>query len=262
MKAQGKQTIFEHLTELRSRLIKSVIALVVGTGISAGLAYPVLQFLKRPAGDVDLVYIYPTEFVSTYFKVAVLGGFILAMPVILYQIAMFVAPGLTSKEKRYVAVSLPVVLLCFAAGVFFTWFVLLPPALGFLLNPPDVAFLGWVLYGGDVAEPQIRISGYIDLILMLSFWMGVSFQTPLLMLILARLGIVSPKGFARKRKFAVLGAFVAGAIFTPTIDPLNQTLLASPIIVLYEVGIWLSKLAAGQRRKAADRATEALETMR
>ena len=251
MKEQHRQTILEHLVELRSRLIKSVIALAVGTGIAAGLTFPVLRFLKRPAGDVALVYIDPTELIGTYFKVAILGGLIIAMPVVLYQLIMFVAPGLTAREKRYVGVALPAALLCFVGGVFFTWYVLLPPALNFLFS-----------FGSSVAEPQIRISRYIHLVIMLSFWTGMSFQTPLVMVIFARLGIVSPKGFAKRRKFAVLGAFVAGAIFTPTFDPINQTLLASPIIVLYELGIWLSKLAARQRRRSTNQAADALEGTR
>ncbi len=248
MRGPNQFTLIEHLSELRSRVIKCVLALIAGTAVAVVFTFPILTFLKRPAGDVALVYIDPTELISTYFKVAVVGGLILAMPIILYQIAMFVSPGLSSKEKRYVMASLPAILVAFGAGVIFTWFILLPPALHFLLN-----------FGSDVAEPQIRISRYINLILMLSVWMGVSFQTPFVMLVLARVGIVTPKGFARRRKFAVLGAFVAGAIFTPTFDPVNQTLLASPIIVLYEFGIWLSRLASRQRRKAA---SEAIETSR
>ena len=245
MRDPNQLTIIEHLSELRSRIIKCVLALIVGTSIAAALTFPILKFLRRPAGDVDLIYIDPTELISTYFKVAIIGGLVLAMPIILYQAAMFVAPGLSSKEKRYVLASLPAILVAFAAGVVFTWFILLPPSLHFLLN-----------FGSDIAEPQIRISRYINLILMLSVWVGVSFQTPFVMLVLARVGIVSPRGFARRRKFAVLGAFVAGAVFTPTFDPINQTLLASPIIVLYEVGIWISRLASRQRHKAASQAIE------
>ncbi|MEE9198292.1 MAG: twin-arginine translocase subunit TatC [Dehalococcoidia bacterium] len=241
-KNPNQLTIIEHLSELRGRLIKSVIALVVGTAIAAGLTFPILRFLKGPAGDRALVYIDPTELIGTYFKVAIVGGLILAMPVILYQVAMFIAPGMTSREKRYLTAVLPAVVLSFAAGVVFAWFILIPPALDFLLN-----------FGSSVAEPQIRISRYINLILILSFWVGISFQTPLVMLIFARLGIVSPKGFARRRKYAFLGAFVAGAIVTPTFDPINQTLLASPIFVLYEVGIWLARIASWQRRRAAAR---------
>ena len=98
-----------------------------------------------------------------------------------------------------------------------------------------------------------------DLILALSLWVGLSFQTPLVMTLLARLGVVKPAGFAKRRKLAVLGAFIAAAIFTPTFDPVNQTLLASPIIVLYEIGIWLSKLANRRRLKAAERRMLELE---
>ena len=248
MSAPDKISILGHLNELRSRFIKSLIALVVGTGISAVFTFRVLEFLKGPAGDTPLVYIDPTEFITTYFKVALLGGFILAMPVVLYQMVMFAAPGLTPREKRYVLVSVPGIILSFAAGVVFAWFILIPPALNFLLN-----------FGGDVAEANIRIGRYINLILALTLWVGLSFQTPLVMTLLSRLGVVKPSSFAKRRKLAIVGAFVAAAIFTPTFDPFNQTLLASPIIVLYEIGIWLSKLANRRRIKAAEKRMLELE---
>ena len=248
MSAPDKISILGHLNELRSRFIKSLIALVVGTGVSAVFTFRVLEFLKGPAGDTPLVYIDPTEFITTYFKVALLGGFILAMPVVLYQMIMFAAPGLTPREKRYVLVSVPGIILSFAAGVVFAWFVLIPPALNFLLN-----------FGGDVAEANIRIGRYINLILALTLWVGLSFQTPLVMTLLSRLGVVKPASFAKRRKMAIVGAFVAAAVFTPTFDPVNQTLLASPIIVLYEIGIWLSKLANRRRVKAAEKRMLELE---
>ena len=248
MSAPDKISILGHLNELRSRFIKSLLALLVGTGISAVFTFRVLEFLKGPAGDTPLVYIDPTEFITTYFKVALLGGFILAMPVVLFQMIMFAAPGLTPREKRYVLVSVPGIILSFAAGVVFAWFILIPPALNFLLN-----------FGGDVAEANIRIGRYINLILALTLWVGLSFQTPLVMTLLSRLGVVKPSSFAKRRKLAIVGAFIAAAIFTPTFDPFNQTLLASPIIVLYEIGIWLSKLANRRRIKAAEKRMLELE---
>ena len=248
MSAPDKISILGHLNELRSRFIKSLIALVVGTGVSAVFTFRVLEFLKGPAGDTPLVYIDPTEFITTYFKVALLGGFILAMPVVLYQMIMFAAPGLTPREKRYVLVSVPGIILSFAAGVVFAWFILIPPALNFLLT-----------FGGDVAEANIRIGRYINLILALTLWVGLSFQTPLVMTLLSRLGVVKPASFAKRRKMAIVGAFIAAAVFTPTFDPVNQTLLASPIIVLYEIGIWLSKLANRRRVKAAEKRMLELE---
>ncbi len=243
MSAPEKISILEHLRELRSRFIKSLLALLIGTGVVAAppVTRTIMDFLAQPAGDVVLVQIDPTEYITTYFKVAIIGGFILAMPIIIYQMAMFAAPGLTRKEKRYMIVSLPGIVLSFAAGAVFTWFILLPPAFHFLLS-----------FGEGIVEPQIRISRYINLILVLTTWVGLSFQTPLVMTLLARLGIVKPASFAKRRKVAILGAFIAAAVFTPTFDPVNQTLLASPIIVLYEIGIWLSKIANRRRLKAAE----------
>ena len=131
MGAPQNISVLEHLRELRNRFIKSLLALAVGTGIAAVFTFRVLEFLKGPAGDTPLVYIDPTEFITTYFKVALLGGLILAMPVVLYQMIMFAAPGLTPREKRYLLVSLPGIVLSFAAGVVFAWFILLPPAINF-----------------------------------------------------------------------------------------------------------------------------------
>ena len=270
MSTPQKIAVLEHLRELRNRFIKSLLALLVGTSIAAVFTFRVLEFLKGPAGDTPLIQTAPTEFIATYFKVALLGGFILAMPVVLYQMLMFAAPGLTPREKRYVLVSLPGIILLFAAGVVFAWFVLVPPAINFFFTfgssgasspptwlPSSLHFL--CAFGGDVVEPFIRIDRYINFILMFTLWVGLSFQTPLVMTLLARLGIVKPTSFARRRKLAILGAFIAAAIVTPTVDPFIQTALASPIIVLYEIGIWLSKLANLRRLKAAERRMLELE---
>ena len=270
MSAPQKISVLEHLRELRNRFIKSLIALVVGTGVASVFTFRILEFLKGPAGDTPLIQTAPTEFIATYFKVALIGGLILAMPVVLYQFMMFAAPGLTPREKRYVLVSLPGIVLLFAAGVVFAWFVLVPPAIHFFftfgssgtLSPP-----GWLPsalhflcnFGGDVVEPFIRIDRYINFILMFTLWVGLSFQTPLVMSLLARLGVVKPASFAKRRKLAVVCAFIAAAILTPTVDPFIQTALASPIIVLYEMGIWLSKLANSRRLKAAERRMLELE---
>ena len=123
------------------------------------------------------------------------------------------------------------ILLSFAAGAAFGYYVLIPPAINFLIN-----------FGGDIAEPTILIGNYVNLVVMLLFWMGVVFETPAVMFLLAKLRIVSPAGFSKWRRHWVVVAFVLGAIITPTFDPINQTLVAGPLIVLYEVGIWLSKV--------------------
>ena len=149
---------------------------------------------------------------------------------------MFVAPGLTGRERRYLLLFLPMALFAFACGVAFCYFVLIPPALRFLLG------------FSDVAQPLIRISNFVNLMVRLLFWMGVAFETPLIMYMLAQLGIVSARQLSRFRRVWVVLAFLLGAIITPTFDPVNQTLVAGPLLVLYELGVLLAKLAGRSRR--------------
>ena len=211
---------------------------VVATTVVAFIFHPwIIRSLLQPADyptDIPgrLVFIDVTEMFGVAMKVSIVTGLVLALPVVLAQIMLFVAPGLTPREKRYLFAFLPAVLLAFAGGVAFGYLVLIPPAINFLIN-----------FGGEIAEPTIRVSSYINLITMLLFWMGVVFETPVIMFILARFGVVSSAGFARWRRHWVVVAFVLGALITPTFDPINQSLVAIPLIVLYEAGIWLSKLA-------------------
>jgi len=230
-------SILQHLAELRRRITISVLALLVGTGVAFPFWHTVVALLVRPADDLHLIATEVTETLSTSIKVSVLAGFILAFPVILYQVVMFVAPGLNSKEKRYLFSLLPGALLAFAAGMAFCYFVLLPPALNFLIG-----------YGGDLVDEQIKISNIVNLIIRLLFWMGISFETPLVMYLLAQLGIVSARGLGRFRRYWVVVAFILGAIITPTVDPVNQALVAVPLLVLYEVGVLLARLAGRSRR--------------
>lgn len=228
-----KLTITEHLQELRSRLIKSAIALAVGIVISFPLAFYVFDILKsRAPSDMNLVFINVTEMLGTYMKVALYCGIALSLPYLIYQLVMFLAPALNSKEKRYLYFSMPLVVILFAAGVCFAYFIFLPPALKFLLT-----------FGSDIAQPMITVSNYVSVLVRLLLAVGLVFEIPLVITLLAKLGVVSPQKLAKGRKWAVLAAFVLGAIITPTVDPVNQTLIAAPIIVLYELSIWLAKLA-------------------
>ena len=157
---------------------------------------------------------------------------------ILYQVVMFVAPGLTGRERRYLFLFMPAALVAFAAGVAFAYYVLTPPALRFLLG------------FSDVATPLIRISNFVNLMVRLLFWMGVAFETPLVMYMLAQLGIVSAQRLSRFRRYWVVIAFILAAIITPTFDPVNQALVAGPLLVLYELGVLLARLAGRSRREA------------
>ncbi len=236
-----------HLGELKRRMTRAALFFVGATGTAIGFHRPLLRFLIEPAEDLDqLIFTDLTEFWGAVVKLGVLTGLALSTPVFLYEIAMFIAPGLSKKERKWLYLLLPFSLLSFAAGVAFGYYILLPPAIGFLLN-----------FGGDIATPLIRVGSYVNLITMLLFWMGVVFELPIVMFGLARIGIITPKQIGSKRRYAVIGAFIVGAMITPTFDPVNQSLVAGPIIVLYEVGYWLSRIAARQRRPSTTEASEA-----
>ncbi|MBI2868505.1 MAG: twin-arginine translocase subunit TatC [Chloroflexi bacterium] len=234
-----KLTVLGHLNELRQRLIRSVIAVVITTALSFIFADRIFQVLLRPAGDTPFIYTEVTEMMGTYMKVCLAAGIGLAMPYLVFQLIMFVSPALTRREKRYVYLVIPWIALMFLGGVAFGYFFMLPRAIEFLVG-----------FGGDIASPQIKIGNYISLITKLLLAVGLSFEMPVITTFLARLGVVKPGWLAGRRKFAVVAAFIIGAIITPTMDPVNQTFIAAPLIVLYELSIWLAKLVQPRRAKA------------
>ena len=234
----------DHITELRRRVMYSAIAILITTVIAFIFHEQVLTLLMQPAqGFTNIpsgkpIYIDLTEFISTAMKASLLVGLFAALPFVLYQMVMFVAPGLSPAERRYLYALLPAVVLAFILGAAFGYRVLFPPAIHFLLS-----------FGNDVATPYIRIGSYVSLMISLLFWMGVVFETPIVLFFLSRIGVVSPEQLGRQRRYAIVVAFILGALITPTFDPVNQTLVALPIIVLYEVGIWLAKIGARQRSR-------------
>jgi len=206
--------------------------------VSAYFGDRFIEFLKEPAGeDVQLQFIEPFELFATYFRVALLGGLIIAMPVIVSQILLFVTPGLQPSERRWLIGTVIGATLLFLAGVAFSYYVALPPALDFLFN-----------FGSDLAEPNIRIGSYIDFVTRLLFWTGVSFETPIVVMYLARFRIVTARQLLDWWRLAFVGAFVISAIVTPTIDPVTQTVVAGPIIVLYFLGIALAVIVQPRRQ--------------
>ena len=238
--------IAEHIRELRKRLMLSVLAVVVCTGGAFVFHQQILELLMEPAqGFTDLpnqkpIFTELTEFIGAAMKVSLLFGLFGALPFVLYQFVMFAAPGLKLAEKRYLYALLPLSLVAFLAGAVFGYRILFPPAVAFLLS-----------FGSDVATPYIRVGNYVSLMLSLLFWMGIVFEMPVVLFFLSKMGLVTPELLARNRRYAVVVAFVLGALITPTFDPINQSLVALPIIVLYEVSIWLTKLGRRGRRRAA-----------
>lgn len=224
-------TIMEHLDELRTRLIISVIALVGATLFMFAFTGTFLEILLVPSGGIKPIFLKPTEMFVTYFKVALIGGAALAMPVIVYHMIRFVVPGLKASEKKYLYFVVPATTVLFMAGLAFGYFVLLPFALRYLLT-----------FGGDIATAQISIGEYISFVTTLLLWMGAAFELPIIIVFLAKVKIVNHKQLRSYWKYAFMGAFVAAAIITPTPDPINQTMVAIPLYLLYEVGVLFARL--------------------
>ena len=234
-------TVLEHIEELRFRLFISAAFVVIGLGVSVFFGNDIIVFLSKPAEarseDFELQFIEPFELFVTYFRVSLLGGLILGMPMIVYQGLRFVSPGLDANERRWLHATVAGTFVLFLGGVAFAYYIALPPALDFLLD----------FSGGEIARPDIRVGSYVDFVTRLLFWTGVSFQTPLIVMYLARFGIVSARQLLRWWRFAIVGAFVVAAIVTPTIDPVTQSLVAGPIIVLYFLGIILAVFVQPRR---------------
>jgi len=236
MSSSDLKGISSHLEELRRRLIVCLAAIAAGILIAFAFADQLFAILIRPAGDINLIFVEVTEMLSTYMQVCLIGGIIIAMPVLVYELIVFVSPALTPGERKYVWIILPFIILMFAGGVLFAYFVLIPPAMQFLLS-----------FGAGIATPQIRIGNYISLVSRLLLAIGLVFETPVITTLLARLGILSSKWMATQWKWAVILAFVLGAVITPTLDPVNQTLVALPLIILYLLSILLARLV--EKRK-------------
>ena len=228
---ENKLSVLSHLSEFRKRVIRSVIAVVIASLIAFIFAKQLFHILTLPAGGVELVYIEMTEMIGTYMKVCLAGGLVLAIPYVIYQGLMFVSPALTRREKKYVFVILPWIALMFVGGVVFGYFILLPPATKFLLT-----------FGSDIAVPQIRVGNYISIVTRLLLTIGFAFEMPIIITFLSKIGIIKPKWLSDRRKTAFISAFIIAAIITPTFDPINQSLVALPLIILYELSILLAKL--------------------
>jgi sec-independent protein translocase protein TatC len=234
-------TMLEHLEELRDRLIVCSVALVAGLVISAvpipyltdgiSVTQAVMELVARPA-EGHLQYLQPGEGFVTYFQLAMMMGFVLALPVVTYQLIAFVLPALLPHEKKYLYMALPGAMFSFVVGVLFGYILVIPVAIQFLLNwnPIGITMM-W------------QFSEYIGTVSTLLLWMGLAFETPLLMFFLTKLRVLNPARVARFRKYMLILSFVIGAIITPTPDPLNQTIVSLPLYLLFELGLLLSRLA-------------------
>jgi sec-independent protein translocase protein TatC len=232
-----QMTLVEHLDELRRVLVKSAFGLAVAVVIAFFFTPKIFELLVYPAPDViktkGLVFLEPTEAFLTYFQVALMTGVGIASPVLFYQFGTFVLPALTRREKRLLFSFLPLVVVFFCIGVAFGYFVTLPFALKYLIDFTIEGFL----------TPFITVGSYIGFVTTILFWMGLAFETPIVIFFLSKVGIVNVRRLSNYRKYAILAAFVIAAVITPTPDPLNQALVAIPLWILYEIGIILARFA-------------------
>jgi sec-independent protein translocase protein TatC len=223
-----KMPFLEHLGELRTRIVRSLFCLLAGTAIALPFSARLTDWLARPVTKLgyELVFTAPAEALWVQMKVGLIAGLFIATPGILWQVWAFIAPGLYEHEKKYAAPFVIIGSVMFIVGGVFSLFVVTPYALTFLLG-----------YARPGLRPMITIQNHIDFLLKFTLAFGAVFELPLALTLLARMGVVNARMLAKNRKYAILGAFVAGAILTPTPDAFNQALMAGPLILLYEVGI-------------------------
>jgi sec-independent protein translocase protein TatC len=228
--------VTEHLVELRYRLIRAGLALICSTAVGVLFTSKVMQLLVRPAGFKP-IFLTPTELFFTYFKVAMMIGLCIALPYIIFQVLAFIAPAMEAPEEKRTFRNLVLFgavpgTLFFLTGAAFCYIVMLPFALQYLRS-----------FGADIAEAQWTIASYITFTLTFILGMGLVFETPLVMFVAAKVGLMSASKYLSYWRYAVVLIFVVAAVVTPTPDPLNLSLVATPLLLLYGLGIILSRFA-------------------
>jgi len=238
----GRMSLFGHLQDLRKRLTRCVIAVLVGFLVSYAFAGKLLKILMQPMLDAikqsHFIYTLPTEAFFTEMKIAFVAGIFLCSPYIFYQIWQFIAPGLYSHERKWIIPIAFFSALCFSIGAFFGYFVVFPFGFEFFAS-----------YTNEYLVFTPKLDEYLDFVLKLLFAFGIVFELPLFLFFLARLGLVTHEGLKAKRKYAILISFVVAAALTPP-DAISQTMMAVPLCVLYEVGVWMAFFFGKKKRPA------------
>jgi sec-independent protein translocase protein TatC len=244
--AMPAMSFLDHLEELRKRIIYSLIAVAVGFLVCWGYAQkifaimqvPVMEALQKNGKAQQLVFLNPTDPFNLYLKIAFMAGVFLASPIVLYQLWMFISPGLYRHEKRYVLPFMVSTVSLFLGGGFFGYKVVFPAALTFLID-----------YGKQF-QPMITIREYVDFFLTIIIGLGVVFELPIVVFFLALMGMVTAGWMWRNVRYAVLMIFIVAAILTPTTDILNMCLFAAPMVALYILSIGVAYVVHPQQRRA------------
>jgi sec-independent protein translocase protein TatC len=236
-------TLLEHMLELKDRLVRVALALVVWGAASFVIADDVLQWLLMPMrryeGQYRIIATRPTTTIGLFMKISLFTGAVMAMPWIVHQVLVFVLPALTRREKRTLFWIIPGATLFFLFGALFAYLVMVPAAIPFLLG-----------FWSEYIEQNWMVDEYIPFVTGLVFWVGVSFETPLIMAFVARMGVVTAKQFLAVWKYAVVAIAVLAAFITPTPDPFNMSLVMLPLISLYFLGVLLSWLVGSKKKQA------------
>ena len=235
---QRPATLLEHLDALRKHFARILIGLLFCVAVFFFFTPRLVNFFALPIGGISaLKAIDVTESIGVFMRVALLGGFALASPYIAFELWLFAAPGLHSRARILGLVSIPLVIIFFVGGMAFAYFFLLPPALKFLLS-----FMG--------VQVIPRPSSYIGFVTGILFWIGITFEFPLVVYVLTLMGIIKPQSLLKHWKIAVIVIAILAAAITPTTDPVNMSLVMGPMVLLYFISIGLGYLAMiGRRRR-------------
>ena len=240
-------SVLEHLGELKRRLIRVAIVMAILIGVALANFSRIFQWFtaesKRLIVDAggEIIQVTLTEAWVAAAKLAIMAALTLSLPYVLWEVAQFFKPGMKANERKYIYLLVPGALVMFAAGATFAYMILIPRLFEFMLR-----------FQGNLAVPQITASSVISLMMGIIFWLGIIFEIPIIMFLLAKIGILSSRWVKTKRRWMILIAFVFGAIVTPT-DPVSQVIVAIPVMLLFEIGIVLVKIAErGQGEEAED----------
>ena len=227
-----RQSLWDHVEDLRKHLLRSLLGLALGVSISFIFTQDLIEYLSRPIeGGIEAMRaIDVTEPISVFMKVALLSGLALAIPYIAFEFWLFAAPGLRPRARIFGLIAIPLSTILFVLGMAFTFYILLPEALPFLLN-----FMGF--------QTELRPQSYFNFITRLMFWIGISFEFPLLIYVLTAVGLIKPKILAQQWRLAIVIIAILAAAITPTVDPINMGLVMAPMSLLYFISIGLSFLA-------------------
>jgi len=230
-------SFLEHIGDLRKHLVRAFLALLLCAVVAFVFLSPLLEFISQPINGLDqLTAVDVTEPISVAMRVVLLAAFTAALPYIVFEIFLFIAPALSRRVRLISLISIPLVVVFFFGGMAFSYYLILPVGLPVLLNFLDIS-------------TQIRPSSYIKFATNLLFWIGALFEFPLLAYLLSVMGILSPQALIKNWRIAVVVSAVLAAVITPTIDPLNMMLVMVPLLLLYGLSILLSLLAGGRQRE-------------